>query len=212
MTPALVTEPPSQQPQENVLRAIAHEIRQPLSAIESIAYYVSLTLPDDDKHREQLVRVRRSVEQSNWILSNGVVLADPRRPSPEILDLEELITHALAAKPSSLDQPVKCDLASERPLVNLDPGFGKALIENILSLFRQLATEAHPARLHSSTLANGVELEVLTSAPGYDSIGSLPPGSALSLDCARHIASLHGGTCSHAIDPVSGIGLRVMLP
>lgn len=213
MTPALITESVSGTTQENVLRAVAHEIRQPLGAIESIAYYLSMVLPEGDgKHREQLTRIQQLVEQSNWIMSNGLGLADGRAAAPETLDLEELITHAIAARPVSLDPPVECDFEPGLPQVRLDPGFGKALVENLLGLFRHLATETHPAIVRTRAAAAGVELEISTGAPGYRSLASLPPGSALSFDCASRIAALHGGSCTHSIDPASGIRVRVMLP
>lgn len=195
-----------------MLRAIAHEIRQPLSTIESIAYYLSLALPDNDKHREQLVRVQQLVEQSNWILSNGLGLADSRRAKPEQIDIEELIAQTISARPPSIDLPVVCELAAGLPLVELDPAYGRELIENLLGLFRQIATEAHPARLRTSSGVLGVEIDVSTTVPGYRSTASLPPGSALSLDCARRIATMHGGSVIHSVDPVSGIRVRVMLP
>jgi signal transduction histidine kinase len=207
-----VTESASQLSQENVLHAIAHEIRQPLSTIESIAYYLSLSLPVDDKHREQLARVQQLVEQSSWILSSGLGLADSRPAEPETVDLEELIKRSISARPASIDPRVKCDFAASLPLVQLDPVYGRALVENVLGLFRQLATEAHPVRLRTSAFANGVAMELSTSVPGYRSIGSLPPGSALCLDCARRIAAMHGGSLIHSIDPAIGIRVRVMLP
>jgi signal transduction histidine kinase len=197
---------------ENVLRAIAHEIRQPLSTIESIAYYLTLVLPDNDKHREQLARVQQLVEQSNWILSNGLGLADSRRAKPETIDIEELITQTISARPPSIDLPVECELTAELPLVKLDPGYARTLIENLLGLFRQIATEAHPARLRTSNGGLGIDIDVSTTAPGYRSTASLPPGSALSLDCARRIAMMHGGSLTHSIDPLTGIRVRVMLP
>jgi signal transduction histidine kinase len=208
-----MTEPVSEHSEENVLRGIAHEIRQPLGAIESIAYYLSMVIPDtDSKHREQLTRIQQLVEQSNWILSNGLGLADPRTAEPETIDLEELITYVVAARPVSLDPPVECDFAPGLPLVRVDPWFGKALIENLLGLFRHLATETHPAQVRTRAAGDGVELEVSTGAPGYRSLASLPPGSGLSLDSARHIATLHGGSCIWQIDAASGIRVRVMLP
>jgi signal transduction histidine kinase len=213
MTAALMTESISEHSQESVLRDMAHEIRQPLGAIESIAYYLSMVLSDSDgKHREQLTRIQQLVEQSNWILSNGLGLADGRAAEPETIDLEELITHVVAARPVSLDPPVVCAFATEPRLVRLDPGFGRALVENLLGLFRHLATETHPAEIRTWAGQNGVELEFSTCAPGYRSLASLPPGSGLSLDGARHIATLHGGSCTCAIDPASGIRVRVMLP
>ena len=208
-----MTESASELSRENVMRNIAHEIRQPLGAIESIAYYLSMVLPEDDgKHREQLTRIQQLVEQSNWILSNGLGLADLRAAAPETIDLEELVTHVISARPVSLDPPVECDFAPGLPLVRLDRGFGRGLVENLLGLFRQLATETHPSRIRTSAAEKGVELEVSTAAPGYRSIASLPPGTALSLDSARRIAILHGGSCTHSIDPASGIRVRVMLP
>ncbi len=199
--------------QDNVLRAIAHEIRQPLGAIESIAYYLSMVLPETEgKHREQLTRIQQLVEQSNWIVTNGLGLAEGRAVAPETVDLEELIAHALSAWPASLDPVVECDFAHSLPLVRLDPGFGRALIENLLGLFRQIATPAHPATIGTRAAQPGVVLEVSTTAPGYRAIASLPPGSALSVDSARRIATLHGGSCTCSIDPESGIQVRVMLP
>lgn len=213
MTPAFATEPSPQAAQEDLLQAIAHEIRQPLSTIESIAYYLTLLNPvGDPKHREQLTRVQQLVDQSNWILTNGISLSGRRRASPQAMSLEEMITQVISQRPPSLDPPLHCELAGDLPLVNLDPGFGHALIENILGLFRQLATAAHPVRVQTSATSAGVELNVSTSAPGYRSVASLPPGSALSLDAARRIADQHGGSSTCFIDPASGIRLRVMLP
>jgi signal transduction histidine kinase len=211
MTPALELQLGSERSEITVLRAIAHEIRQPLSAIESIAYYLSLALPGNEKHREQLARVQHLVEQSNWILSNGLTLSDARHAAPEAVDLEELITQTIAARPPSLDPPVNVELAGDLPLVRLDPGLGRALIENIFGLFRQLATAMHPVRVRTA-VSSMVVFEVSTSAPGYRSLPALPPGSALSLDSAQRIAELHGGSCTCSIDSLSGIRVRVMLP
>ena len=213
MTPALITESASDYSEENVMRTIAHEIRQPLGTIESIAYYLSMVLPEaDGKHREQLTRIQQLVEQSNWILSNGLDFLDARSAAPETIDLEELITQVISARPVALDPPVECDFADALPLVRLDPGFGRAMMVNLLALFRQVATETYRASIRTRATENGVEMEVSSAAPGYRSIASLPPGSALSLDSARRIAVLHGGSCTHAIDPASGIRVRVMLP
>jgi two-component system sensor histidine kinase KdpD len=217
MTPALVTELASDDSQGNVLRAIAHEMRQPLSAIESIAYYLALVSPhpassqEDLKHREHLARVQQLVEQSNWILANGLALADTRPAAPEAVDLEELVTQTLSARPTS-DLHVRCELPDELPLVHLDPGYGRSLIENILGLVRQFATEAHPAFLRITAPQKGVEIAVWTTAPGYRSSSALPPGSSLSIESAQRISKMHGGSFTCWVDPVSGIRMRVVLP
>jgi signal transduction histidine kinase len=66
-----------------VLGAVAHDLRQPLSNIEAIAYYLTLILPQgDQKIQEQLARIRELVRESNEILSGGVRLAASAAPSP----------------------------------------------------------------------------------------------------------------------------------
>jgi signal transduction histidine kinase len=56
-----------------VLGTVAHELRQPLSNIEAIAYYLSMILPPGDaKIQEHLARIRELVQESNEILSNRV--------------------------------------------------------------------------------------------------------------------------------------------
>ncbi len=49
-----------------------HDLRQPLSSIETIAFYLSMVLPPDDaKIQEQLARIRELVQESNEILSRA---------------------------------------------------------------------------------------------------------------------------------------------
>src|SRR5579862_7739646 len=104
------------------LQMIAHELRQPLGTIESIAYYLGLVLPrDDDRVRQQVVRLQQLVEQSNWILACGLQMADQTPLVPEPLDLEELITQTISTRTSRGDPQPRLELSGALPLVQLDP-------------------------------------------------------------------------------------------
>jgi nitrogen-specific signal transduction histidine kinase len=46
---------------------LVHELRQPLSAIECIAYYLEITSPDE-KVRAQVERIQAMISQANRIL------------------------------------------------------------------------------------------------------------------------------------------------
>jgi two-component system, OmpR family, sensor kinase len=195
------------------LQMIAHELRQPLSTIESIAYYLGLVLPrGDDRAREHVARLQQLVEQSNWILTCGLQMADQTPLAPEALDLEELITQTVSARTPRGDPHPRLELAGAVPLVRLDPGRGRALIENLLALFLQVGSQAHPVCLRTAAEAGGVLLEISTTAPGYRSETALGPGCALGLECARRIVDAHGGSLTVDVDPVSGIHLRAVLP
>src|SRR5208283_671603 len=136
----------------NFLETLAHELRQPLSAIESTAYYLTMVLPRGEKRaQEHASRLQRLIEQANWILSCAVQLADTSPLAPEPLDLEELITQAVASQfaegasqfaegPSQFadgDDSPRLDLAGDLPLVDLDPGRARSLIENLLAMMKR---------------------------------------------------------------------------
>src|SRR5437868_3848157 len=113
-------------PSADVLRLIAHELRQPLSTIEAIAYYLTLVVPHDDpKVHEQLVRLQQLVEQSNWIITSGLHLADPPSIEPAALDLAEIIAETVTARSGEIDPPVRLELASDMPPVPFDPGLAR---------------------------------------------------------------------------------------
>jgi signal transduction histidine kinase len=210
-----MTPPPkTERVQESAsLDSIAHELRQPLSTIESIAFYLSLVLTrDDERVQDQLARLQQLVEQSNWILTNGLQLNDTSPASPEPADLEELVTQAVAARPASADALLRLELEGDLPLVRIDPGQGRALVENLLVLFRQLATPRDPVIVRTAPAGGeSVLLEFTTATPGYRSEAALGAGTALSLESARRIVEAHGGSLDLSVDPVSGIRLSVVL-
>src|ERR1700730_11313523 len=152
------------------LETIAHELRQPLSAIESIAYYLKLVLPQDGSSgRAQAARLQELVEQSNWILTCALQLADPSPLATELLDLDKLVTQIVTARLLH-DHPhdtFRLELACGLPLVRLDPGRARNLLENLLMLFEQVSSDLYPVRLITSAEEKGVGLRMATGNPGY---------------------------------------------
>jgi len=196
----------------DVLRTMAHELRQPLSTIESIAYYLTLVLPPgDEKVHEQLHRIQQLVEQSNWIVNSAQQLTEPLQATPEQVDLAELIGAIISERLALRDVP-ELEIMGQLPPVYADPALMHALIENLLSLFRSIGDHAHPVSLRLCPESQGVAIELSTDAPGYRSEASLGPGSTLSLDSVRRIAEAHGGSLDLRVDQATGIRLRVMLP
>jgi len=59
-------------------------LRQPLSNIEAIAYYLSMILPPGDQNiQTHLGRIRELVEQSNSILASALGLAPVPAAGPQ---------------------------------------------------------------------------------------------------------------------------------
>lgn len=199
------------------LGTLAHELRQPLSNIEAIAYYLGMILPPGDvKVQAQLTRIRELVEQSNWILSSALSLGQsfPAAPRPDHLPniaLEELVTEAVAscgAPPAG----IRLELGGDVPLVHLDPRAGRDLVDSLLMLFRTISDGADPVTLRTSAGSGcGALLEL--HASGNCANGVPGAGSELALESVRRIAAAHGGTFTlDAGGPTGGIHGRLMLP
>jgi len=202
----------------HVMQTIAHELRQPLSAIESTAYYLGLVLPrGDERARVHVARLRQLVEQSNWILSCGLQLTDDTPPTLDRVDLEEFITQTITAAITPPARKPALDLAGNLPPVRLDPGRGRALITNILTLFQQISGSEHRVRVKTEfdgDEANRlVALDIAVGAPGRTSEAALGPGAALCLSSVRHTVDAHGGTLTVSVGPPEDlVRMRIVLP
>ena len=187
----------------NFLETLAHELRQPLSAIESTAYYLTMVLPRGENRAQQhATRLQRLIEHANWILSCGLQLTDTSPLAPQPLDLEELITEAASQFPEGLaqfaegDDALRLDLAGDLPLVDLDPGRARCLIENLLTMMRRAADVAHPVCLRTSRgigMSRQVALDFFVDARGDELDECFGAGAALGIESARRIVEAHGG-------------------
>ncbi len=67
--------------QDAVLRELAHALRQPLGAIEAIAYFLNMTLPPGQPETSRhLLRLQELVQESNSILC-AALRDSQRQPS-----------------------------------------------------------------------------------------------------------------------------------
>src|SRR5579864_4506522 len=195
-----------------VLATVAHELRQPLSNIEAIAYYLSMILPPGDtKIQVQLASIRELVEQSNWILSSALRLSGSTPTAPQPAALEELITQSVSSS-KGVNGNVRLALGGDLPLVHLDPRDGRDLVDSLLMLFRNMSGGAGPVTVTTSARPQGgVLMEIHTS--GNFSHGLPGAGSDLALESVCRIAEAHGGTFEVASDSAAGgIRGRLMLP
>ena len=56
----------------DVLADFAHEMRQPLSALEALTSYLDLIIPEDTRIREQLRRMHAEIARADQILVEGL--------------------------------------------------------------------------------------------------------------------------------------------
>ena len=207
-------------PALTLLETLAHELRQPLSAIESTAYYLAMVLPRSERRaQEQASRLQRLTEQASWILSCALQLADTSPLAPEPLDLEELITQSVAgAVPRWRRRRGSIWPATFLPL-RLDPGRARWLVENLLAMMRRAADRAHPVQRADlarnqpwrAWLWNFQRISLRTrAAKGPKSC--LGAGAAMGIESARRIVEAHGGSFDIEFDSASAVRVRILFP
>jgi nitrogen fixation/metabolism regulation signal transduction histidine kinase len=188
----------------DIVRHLAHELRQPLSTIESIAYYLDLILPPDaSKARQQVEKLQHLVEQSNWIVSNAVDFAQAAPLSPERIDLGDLVASAVAL----CDEPgPRVEFENDGALlaVTVDRIQGEHLLRNLFTYFWDAGTGGPVAFRANAAHAHGhVVIDASAQAEGYSQQKldllfepfnpNLPAGAGLSMASMRRIVAAHGG-------------------
>ena len=83
-TPAYFPRPSVDAVGKEALQELVHELRQPLSSIEAIAYYVEMTLPPElMQARQYMLHLQELVAQAESILASAAsVIRKPPASSP----------------------------------------------------------------------------------------------------------------------------------
>ena len=208
---------------EVVVRHLVHELRQPLSTIESIAYYLALvTSQSDDRVQRQLEKMQQVIQQANWILSDSIHFLQATPPSAEIVELDELISDSVSEAVYGGQNWVDLELSTEPTLVRLDAEQGCHLLRNVLFFFRQICGHDSRIRLRTSTANGWVQVELQAGSvdvpvKDLDSMFEpfnphLPAGSGLALASVRRIAEVHGGRTEFHSGDDGGLQLIVAFP
>jgi hypothetical protein len=205
----------SSMPQSNefLLHNLAHELRQPLSTIESIAYYLELALPHSDPRvLEQLTRLRHLVEQSGWILNDTLSLARQATTHPEAVDLDELFSEFVFEQVQHDSYWPHFDLSLAGAPVWMDFQQAREMVQGIRRFFRTVAKPGTEILVETFVLSSGsILLRVKAEGQNLDD-SSLPPGSSLTLEWMERIASQNSATMSSQLQDPARLELTVEVP
>jgi signal transduction histidine kinase len=205
------------------VRHLVHELRQPLSTIESLAYYLQMVLGKADaKLARQLDRLRQCVQETDWILADAVHFLQIATPYPQLVDLNEFVT-ALAAEVGGGPRAwLETRLAAEPAIVRIDVDQGRHLVRNLLLFFRNFSRPEPHVDVRTAITPRDVQLEIRVPAAerSVEELESmfqpfsarLPAGSGLALASARRIAETHGGRIEVHGERDGAVVLRVSFP
>jgi signal transduction histidine kinase len=188
----------------SLVRHLAHELRQPLSGIESIAYYLEMVLPEaDEKVQSQIARLRQMVQQASWVIEDTVHAVREVPPDPCSLRLDQALMRLTADLQMREEYNLHVNLAAPRVTVSIDLAHAEYLVTTLLDFFRHVAQSSEPVTLRTSESRGFLTLTVETlSAQGdpytlrrlLDPHRSTDDGDrALPLGSVRRIVEANGG-------------------
>jgi two-component system sensor histidine kinase CreC len=214
---------------EHTVRALTHELKSPLTAIQGAAELLAEALPDADRERfaqqvqEQSLRLRDLVDRM-LALSRLEGLRAIEHPQPvALLALVDRVVADGAALAAQRGVEVRWQARDEATLRAADPESLGLLFSNLWANALDFAPEGSPLTLSLRRQGREAVFTLRDAGPGVPDFAlpqlgerffSLPRprdgrrGSGLGLAIVRQAAALHGG--SVAFEPAAP-GLRVVV-
>jgi signal transduction histidine kinase len=220
---------------EAMAASIAHEVRQPLSAIatsgNAALRFLGRTPPDHKEVRSSLSRIISNSHRASQVFDNIRALFGKVDKEHELIDMNEIVLEVLHTLRGELKDrviTVRTELTSQLPLVM---GHRGQLHEVLLNLVRnaieamdaikdtrrvlQARTERHDGRAE-------IVVAIEDSGPGIDPekldgifdafVSTKPQGLGLGLAICRMIIDRHGGQLSASSGKRRGAVFQFILP
>lgn len=197
----------------SLLRAIAHDLTTPITAItirtESLRRRASADDDDVAAIASETARLRRRIEN---LLSMARLEAGKSKPHPEPVPPADLFRATRENLPLVFAaRPVTVHVDDDCPDANVDPSLALEILVNLVENAHKVSPPRAAIELVAHANGDGVRIEVLDRGPG------ITPGiddthGGLGLGIARSLAAANGG--SVALIPREGGGTiaRVDLP
>ncbi|WP_321476381.1 hypothetical protein [uncultured Paludibaculum sp.] len=147
--------------QELLLRHLAHELRQPLSGIESIAYYLDMVLAEESPEiQTQCERLRRMVQHAHWLIEDAALALR--------LNAAELVPVALHDHFISIgtelalheERNIEICLSDSLTRALLPAQLAQPLCHHLIAFFRGVAQARDPIRINLENETSFVRLDI----------------------------------------------------
>ena len=203
--------------------SISHELKNPLSTIDSSVYYLKTKLKDaDEKVRTHLDRIKSSVGSSLAIIDSLRNLTQIKEPRLQKIDLKSIVLDAIvnAEVPETVN--VRRNIMEQEVLVNADPEQLKMAFKNIVNNAIQAMDGKGTLEVAVGKINGQAELSFTDTGPGIapeniDKIfqplfSTKAKGLGFGLSIAKMIIDKHSGTIQAKSEPGMGAAILIRLP
>ena len=210
---------------------VAHEIRNPLSAIGLNAelldeeFMLGLKGESQTEARQLLSAIAKEIERLNEITEGYLQLARMPRPRIQTCDLNTLVTDFVAMsrpefKNNQID--IQLSLAPESPLTHSDPGQVRQALLNVVKNSMEAMPEGGVIAVETALSPTTCSIVIADNGPGIpeDEIhrvfepfySTKTAGTGLGLSLTQQILADHGGTIDVAANNPQGTRVSLLLP
>ncbi|MFH1124031.1 MAG: ATP-binding protein [Pseudomonadota bacterium] len=202
---------------------ISHELRNPLSIIDSSLYYLKTKLKAvDEKVQAHLDRMASSMNMSLAIIDSLHNLAQMKEPQLQRLDLISITLDAIADSkvPGTVD--ILRNIPEQEVLVNADPGQLKMAFKNIVKNAVQAMKDQGTLEVTIKTMNGQAEISFTDTGPGIapESLDKIfqplfstkARGLGIGLSIVKMIIDKHGGTIEAKSELGKGTTFLVHIP
>ncbi len=203
---------------------VAHEIRNPLTAISARLFTLERALPRGSPELEDAGVIRAEINRLNRIVRDFLATARPAEPTRVVMTSRPLLEEVCSLlRPACERQNVTLELAEvvDAPLFG-DAHQLKQVLINLVQNAAESCGTGGLIRLRGRLDRQRVLLEVEDNGPGippavqrrlFEPFFSTKPGGAgLGLSIAAGIVERHGGKLDFQTEPGRGTTFRVSLP
>jgi two-component system sensor histidine kinase HydH len=206
---------------------IAHEIRNPLGVIRTLAEATIGDLDADHPGRELLSDVVGEVERLNGLVNQYLQFARPASVDPNSRADPEKVIRSLAIllqKGEDAFPNIDVDLAENLPVVQMEEAALRQVLLNLLLNAREATGDGSPIAIRCIARAGKSRVEIAVRDHGtgirrrdlrhvFDPFFSTKEsGSGLGLAICRHLVTNSAGTIAIDSKPDQGTTVRIVLP
>lgn len=205
-----------------IAASIGHDLRNPLSVIQSSLYILQKRVAEDARSSRHLTRINSQIELCDSIINNLLQLARNQPPRRLRIDFRELFEEVLSGM--AVPAHIKTEISIE-PEVELhaDAGLLRQAVANLVGN----AIQAHGEQPGTVYIAARSEddhaiIEVADDGPGFDAdmlarafeplVTTRVTGTGLGLALVKGVTERHGGTVAASNRPTGGAAVRMRLP
>ena len=208
---------------QEIVSLLAHELRQPLSTMESLSCYLEIVLPPHEtKARMQVEKMHELLRQANWILCDAVHILHAANSHPVLMDWNETIMEIVSEGGAIPGGNIEFRLEDSIPPILFDLDQARHLAIGMFVFLRRLSRGNSVVRVSSKLEPGFVDLEFGCVAPDAnpDSWEALftpfnphaPCGSGLAMASARQIVRRHHGTIEIQTQPEDLVAIALRFP